>query len=97
MMETDPAATSFVDVTLKCRHRRRRPVVGRIVQFDEELIVGKKVIIDGVRVLNVIDREVVTNGLLSKPYLRAVDEWLVIAPLLREGDDVKPRRRRLRP
>jgi hypothetical protein len=97
VMEADPAAASLVDVTLKCRHRCRRPVVGRIVQLDEELIVGEEGFIDGVRVLDVVDREEVTHSFLSQPNLCTVDEWLVNASFLRERDHVKPRSLGLRP
>src|ERR1700752_508084 len=47
VMESDPASAAPFAVTLKCSHRCGSPIVGRIVELNEELVVRKEGIVDG--------------------------------------------------
>src|ERR1700760_106179 len=89
VMEADPTAAALFDVTLKCGHRCGGPIVGRIVELNEELVVRKEGIVDGLGVLDVVDREVIPNGLLRKPYLRGVHKGLMNTALFGERNNME--------
>src|ERR1700730_14075696 len=95
-MEADPTAPALFDVTLKCGHRCGGPIVGRIVELNEELVVRKKGIVDGLGVLDVVDREVIPNGLRGKPYLRGIHKGLMNTTLFGKRNNMERRALRLR-
>jgi hypothetical protein len=46
MMKSNPAALAFFDVLDECGLGRVRPVVGGIIQLNEQAVVGQKGIVD---------------------------------------------------
>ena len=90
MMKADPSAATFFDVLDEGGLRSRRPVVGRVVELDEELVVREELVVDLVRVLDVIDGEVILRGLLIEPDLGGFNEGQMNSAGLGDGDDAEP-------
>ena len=84
-MKSDPAAFALFDVLDECGLGRVGPVVGRVVQLDEEIVFCEKCVVDLLSVFDVVDREIVLAGQFSQPDLCGVHKWLVDAAVLGEG------------
>src|SRR5258706_14215424 len=62
VMKSDPAAFALFDVLDESVLGRVCPIVGRVVQLDEQAVFCEKCVIDFLRVLNVVHGEIVIAG-----------------------------------
>src|SRR6476659_7712754 len=97
VVKPDPAAAALFDIALEGSYCYRCPVIRRIVQLNKELITREESIVDGTRIRDVVDREVIANRLLAEPYFRCIHEGLMNAALLGKRNHMELRFLRLRP
>src|ERR1700761_7596448 len=90
-MESDPADRALFNGLGEGFLRGGSPVVGRVVQLNEQLVAGEKGCIDPVCIRYVVDGEVIGSRLFCQPLLGGVDKWLVDAAFLGDCDDPEPR------
>src|SRR5712691_6911961 len=89
-MEADPSALALGDEILKSLFRDRRPVIRRIVELDEELVLRESLLIDAPEASDVVNREIVLGGQLVQVELGRVDELLMVAAAaLRERNNAE--------
>lgn len=86
-MESDPAATAFLDVFLEGLPSLRGPAIRRVVELDEELVLRKVGVVDGIGVLNVIDGKIVFARLFLQPHFCGFYEGKMYASGFRQSDD----------
>ena len=95
VMESDPPAAALLDISLEGCHRRWRPGIGREIEFDKELIMRQKRIVNVFRVVYVVHGKSVNESFVRQPDFRRIDERLVDAALLRDCEHSEFRRRLL--
>ena len=65
------------------------PHVGRVVELQEKLVVGKEIVVDFFGVGEVVDGEIIGGGLLGQPRLGGFDEGTVDGVFFGQGKDVE--------
>ena len=65
------------------------PVVGRVIELDEETVLRKERCVDGFGVFDIIHRKVVSLPLFLQPDLGRIDERLVNTTRFGDGDDLE--------
>ena len=89
MVKADPSAATLFDVLDEGGLRGRSPVVGWIVELDEELVVREKCVVDFFRVFDVVDGEVILCRQMVEPHLGSFNEWQMNPARLGDGDDAE--------
>ena len=90
VMKANPSDGTLFDGIRKRSSGGGRPVVRRIVEFNEELVVSEVGCVDGLGVFDVVNREVVDGGFLLQPELRGIYEWLMDPASLGDGENFEP-------
>src|SRR6266478_1984069 len=91
MMEANPAYGALLNGLCKRCGRSGCPVVGWVIELDEETVLRKESSVDGFCVLNVVHRKVVSLRLLLQPDPGRIDEGLVNATHFGDSDDLELR------
>ena len=89
MVKSDPSPAPLLDVVAEGFHGCGFPRIRRVVQLNKQLVLRQERLIDLVRVLDVVDREIVLNRLFSQPYLGGINERLVDTASFRDGNHPK--------
>ena len=96
VMEADPASPALINVVLKGRRSGRRPGVWRIVQLNEQLVMGEERAVDLRGVFDVIDAESIHFRFVRQPRLGRIHKRLVNAAALGDGHHLERLPLRLR-
>lgn len=87
VVEADPADGALLDGFGEGCGSGRRPVIRRIVELDEELIVREEGLIDGLCIFDVIDGEVISFRFLREPYFGGCDVGLMLTAVFGDCQD----------
>ena len=90
-MKTDPATFALFDVLDEGSLGGVRPIVGRVIQLNEEIVFGEKGVVDFFGVLDIVDGEIILARQFLEPDLGGVDKWLVNATVLGDGKHAETR------
>ena len=87
MVEADPSDGSLLDGAAEGCSCSGGPVVGRVVELDDEAVVREVDGVDGCGVFDIVDGEVIGEGFFLEPEFCGVDEGFVDAAVFGNGED----------